>query len=221
MRANFIWQLPHIKEGSLKALALLANDWNLAGIWSGSTGSAYAVGFTYQNGGSNINLTGSPDYAARAVIVPSTNLGGGCSSNQYQQVNPAAFQGPAVGSVGLESGNGYLRGCFISSLDLSISRVIRLGGSRNIQLRLDMFNAFNQAGITGRNTTMTLASPSAPGTITNLAYDPTTGLLNNGVNLLANGTLSTDRSLPKNAGFGVANTYQTPRSVQGQIRFSF
>jgi len=56
---------------------------------------------------------------------------------------------------------------------------------------------------------------------TNAAYDPVTGKLNDGVNLLSDGTVSTDRHLPKNAGFGVANAYQTPRSVQGQIRFSF
>jgi len=29
-----------------------------------------------------------------------------------------------------------------------------------VQLRVDMFNAFNQAGITNRNASMTLASPA-------------------------------------------------------------
>ena len=84
-----------------------------------------------------------------------------------------------------------------------------------------MFNAPNQAGITGRNTTLQLSSPTDQ--ITNVApvYDPTTGLLNDGKNLLSTGAKSTDRSLPKNAGFGVANTYQAARSVQFQARFSF
>ena len=48
-------------------------------------------------------------------------------------------------SVGLESGNGYLRGCFSSVLDLAVARNIRLGGNRNLQLRVDMFNAPNAA----------------------------------------------------------------------------
>jgi hypothetical protein len=52
-------------------------------------------------------------------------------------------------------------------------------------------------------------------------FDPVTGLLNNGVNLLPNGAVSPDRSKPKNAGFGVATAYQTPRNVQLQVRFSF
>ena len=120
------------------------------------------------------------------------------------------FQGPLAGSVGLDSGIGYLKGCFISYLDLSISRVIRLKGSQQIQLRLDTFNAFNQAGIIDRNSTMNLANTTAAAatTITNLPYD-------------ANGNLIPTLSLPRNAGFGVATNYQVPRSVQFQIRFSF
>ena len=37
----------------------------------------------------------------------------------------------------------------------------------------------------------------------------------------ANGNLVASRSLPRGAGFGVANAYQTPRQVQLQIRFRF
>src|SRR5439155_15840088 len=133
------------------------------------------------------------------------DAGTGCSANPYKQFNTAAFQGPLAGSVGLDSGSGYLKGCFISFMDLSISRVIRLSAGRQIQLRLDTFNAFNQTGITDRNATLQLANTTAAAatTITNLAYD-------------ASGNL-TSLSLPKNAGFGVATAYQTPRSVQAKI----
>ena len=82
-----------------------------------------------------------------------------------------------------------------------------MGGNRNLQFRLDIFNAPNQAIVTGRNTTMQLTSPIV-GTQTNLPYD-------------ANGNLIDARSLPKNAGFGVATTYQAPRTMQAQLRFSF
>ena len=67
-----------------------------------------------------------------------------------------------------------------------------------------MFNAPNQAIITGRNTTMNLASPTDPDDDPNLPYD-------------ASGNLVAARSLPRDAGFGVANGYQTPRTVQVQI----
>ena len=212
MRANFVWALPHItsSQGTMKAIALVANDWNLAGIWSAATGSPYNINFSYTSGGGNLNLTGSPDFAARTIVLG--DPGAGCSSNPYKQFDASKFVGPQVGSVGLESGSGYLKGCFISSMDLSISRVIRLGGGRNVQLRVDLFNAFNQAGITNRATSMQLANPNsdaARSTISNLPYDLTTGVL------------IPERSKPRGAGFGVATAYQTPRSVQGQLRFQF
>ena len=207
-KGNFVWDLPdiHGSGSALKALGILANNWQLSGVWTAATGSAYTVGFSYQNGGSSVNLTGSPNYAARIRVVG--DPGSGCSSNRLKQFNTAAFQGPLPGSVGLESGGDYLRGCFTSTLDLAIARNIRLGGARNLQLRVDMFNAPNSAIITGRNTTINLTNPSDPVTPTNLPYD-------------ANGNVVANRSLPRNAGFGVANAYQSPRTIQAQVRFSF
>jgi hypothetical protein len=208
MRANFVWQLPRFASSrpAMRAIGLVANDWSLSGIWSGATSAPYTVGFSYQNGGGNTNLTGSPDYAARVRVVG--DPGAGCSSDRLRQFNTAAFQGPAVGSVGLESGSGYVRGCFASALDLAIARTIRLGGGRSIQLRVDMFNALNESHITNRNTTMTLPSPTSPADIQNLPFD-------------ANGNLRDSFSRPRGAGFGVATAYQAPRTMQGQIRFSF
>ena len=78
----------------------------------------------------------------------------------------------------------------------------------SLQIRLDMFNTFNQAAITNRNASMTLSSPAIPLTILNLPYN-------------ADGSVSPARSLPRGAGFGVATAYQAPRTMQFQIRFSF
>jgi hypothetical protein len=208
LKGNFIWDLPdlHGSSTSIKTIGLLLNDWQISGIWTGLTGTAYSLGYTYQSGGSNVNLTGSPDYAGRVRLVG--DPGSGCSSDPYRQFNAAAIQGPLVGSVGLESGASYLRGCFTSTLDLAIARNIRLGGGRAVQLRVDIFNAPNSATITGRNTTLSLTSPNDPVTPQNLPYDGA-------------GNIIASRSQPRNAGFGVANAYQPARSIQGQIRFSF
>ena len=207
-KGNFVWDLPDMRASgsATKALALVVNDWQLSGVWTAATGSAYTVGFSYQNGGSSVNLTGSPNYAARIRVVG--DPGNGCSGNRLQQFNTGAFQGPLSGSVGLESGADYLRGCFTSVLDLAIARNIRLGGARNVQVRVDMFNAPNSAIITNRNTTMNLSNPNDPVTATNLPYN-------------ADGSVNPARSLPRNAGFAVANAYQTPRTIQLQLRFSF
>jgi hypothetical protein len=208
MKANAVWDLPDVKSDDRlwRVIGAVVNDWQLSGIWTGATGAPYTVGFSYQSGGSSTNLTGSPDYGARIRVVG--DPGGGCSGDIYRQFNTAAFQGPLVGSVGLESGTSYLHGCFSSAMDLAIARNIRLPDGRAIQLRVDMFNAPNAAGINGRNTTVNLSSPNDPVTANNLPFD-------------ANGNLIDARSKPRGAGFGVVNDYQDPRTIQVQIRFSF
>ena len=208
MRGHFIWDLPDLRlSGRVgQAIGLVLNDWSLSGIWNGQSGAAYNAAFAYQTGGGNVNLTGSPDYPARVLITG--DPGSGCDANPLKQFNTAAFAGPAAGSVGLESPSGYLRGCFVSSMDLAIARTIRLTRGRSFQIRLDVFNAFNQATITNRQTTMQLASPAAPTTILNLPYN-------------ADGSVNTALALPRGAGFGVATQYQTPRSAQLQFRFAF
>jgi hypothetical protein len=208
MRAQFVWTLPRWSppSGGARVAAAVLNDWSVSGIWSGATGAAYFVTAQYQNGGGNVNLTGSPDFAPRVRVVG--DPGRGCSSDPLRQFDARAFLGPVVGSDGLESGNGYLRGCFISSTDLAIARTIRLGAGRSLQLRADVFNVFNQGGIIARNTTMNLTSPSDPATITNLPFDAT-------------GNPVAARARPNGAGFGVATDYQPPRSIQLQARFAF
>jgi hypothetical protein len=210
LRGNFVWDLPDLpKSGTLRrALAALANDWQLSGVWRAATGAPYTVGFNYQNGGSNVNLTGSPDYPARIRVVG--DPGSGCSSDPYRQFAVDAFAGPLSNSLGLESGADYVRGCFLSTLDLAIARNIRLGGARQVQLRVDLFNAPNSATVTARNTTLNLPNPntSAASAATNLPFDSA-------------GQLIDARSRPRGAGVGVATGYQEPRSVQVQLRFSF
>ncbi len=209
-KGNFVWDMPDLRgEGTaLKSIGYLLNDWQLSGVWTGSTGAAYTVSTSYQNGG-NVNVTGSPDYGGRMRIIG--DIGSGCSSDRLRQFIAAGFAPPLTNSVGLESGADYLRGCFQSALDLSLARNIRFTSNKQLQVRLDVFNAPNQAIINSRNTTLNVTSPTVP-TPLNLPYDPATGA-----------TVEA-RSLPKNAGFGAAsgnNAYQNPRTMQLQIRFSF
>ncbi|MGH9657607.1 MAG: hypothetical protein ACRD96_03625, partial [Bryobacteraceae bacterium] len=210
LKGNFVWDLPDLQATSdlTRAIGWLTNDWQLSGVWTASTPTAYQVGVSYQGGATgngNQNITGSPTYGGRVRIIG--DPGSGCSGDPYRQFNTSAFAGPSVGSVGLESGMDYLRGCFNNVMDLAIARTIRLTGNRRLQFRLDMFNAFNEAHITGRNNTMNVASP-LDSTIANLPFD-------------AAGNLIATRLQPKNAGFGVATTYQNPRTTQMQIRLSF
>ena len=207
LKASFVWDLPDVRETStaMRTLGLIANDWQLSGIWTGGSGARYDIGYSYQNGGSNVNLTGSPSYAARVRIVG--DPGNGCSDNQYAQFNTAAFAGPLTGSNGLESGRNYMVGCFDNALDLAVARTIRIRGSKDLQFRLDVFNAFNSVVYTGRVTQLQLTSPTDQ-TVRNAQYN-------------ADGTLNQARLRPQNAGFGAATGAAALRSLQLQLRFQF
>ncbi len=204
LKGNFVWDIPGINN-SAKLVKWVTNDWRLSGIWTASSPSTYTIGTSFQSGAGNQNITGSANYGYRTRVIG--DPGSGCGSDIYRQFNTGAFAPPLVGSVGLESGADYLRGCFTQSLDLAVQRTIRIGETRRLEFRLDAFNAPNSSYITGRNTTMTVASPT-DATISNLPFD-------------TNGNLIATRSQPKNAGFGVASGYQSARTLQAWLRFSF
>jgi hypothetical protein len=204
VRVNGVWDLPNLSAGP-RVLQYIANDWQLAGVFTGGSAAPYDATFTYNANGSNVNLTGSPNYAARIRLVG--DPGSGCSSNQYAQFNTAAFAGPQTGSLGLESGRNLLRGCADHTTDLSISRNIRLGGARLVQFRLDMYNAFNTVIYNGRVTALQLNSPTDQ-TVRNPQFN-------------ADGSPVATRLRPQDAGFGAVTGAQGMRTMQAQIRFQF
>ena len=107
----------------------------------------------------------------------------------------------------MESGRNLLRGCPDKTVDLSLMRDIRLRGNRSVQFRLDAFNAFNTVVINGRQGTVQYNSP--------------TDLTVRNSQTLPNGSLDPARSTPRTAGFGAANSAQTMRNLQVQVRFQF
>src|SRR6476659_6406473 len=102
----------------------LLNDWQVSGVFSAASGAPYDLTYSYQNNGSNKNLTGSPDYGARIVFLG--DPGSGCSANQYAQFNRAAVTGPGFNSVGLESGRNLMTGCADKTTDLAVVRNIKV-----------------------------------------------------------------------------------------------
>src|SRR4029450_942332 len=100
MKANFVWDLPDLKsrESALRAVGFVVNDWQLSGIWTASTepvanppSHPYAVNYSYQSGGSSVNLTGSPDYGARIRIVG--DPGSGVSRHPHRALQTPALHG--------------------------------------------------------------------------------------------------------------------------------
>ena len=207
IRANFVWDLPNLSGSGMagKVMAAVVNDWQVSGVFTGTSGPRYDGTFSYNANGGNVNLTGSPSYAGRIKVIG--DPGSGCSNDQYRQFNTAAFAAPGYTSTGLESGASLLGGCFDKTTDLSIARNIKILGSRQAQLRIDLFNVFNTVVIDGRVNQLQLNSP--------------TDLTVRNPQVNADGTLNQTRLKPKDAGFGAANSAQAMRTIQVQLRFQF
>ncbi len=88
-----------------------------------------------------------------------------------------------------------------NNLDLSVSKVIPIGKTVKMEVRVDAFNALNHTQFTGVNATANFANPGDTA-ITNLPYD-------------ANG------NLVRNNGFGSINGVAAPRTIQLVTRLTF
>ena len=158
---NGIWDLPDLATSGAgagkKAVGYILNDWQISGVLTANSGTRYDITYTYQSNGASKNLTGSPDYGARIVYLG--DPGSGCSDNQFAQFNAGAVTGPSYNSLGMESGRNLLANCADKTVDLSLSRSIRMGGSRQLQFRADVFNAFNVAIINDRQAQIQYDNP--------------------------------------------------------------
>jgi hypothetical protein len=164
--ANFIYQTPRV-TGS-RALGVLANDWQLSGVYRWSSGRPYGVGYSIPGIG-QANLTGN-DGNPGARIVLTCDPGRGWSGDPYKQLNTACFAPPQPGSDGAESARFFVRLPPTNNLDMSLAKNIGIYKGAKFEFRVDMFNALNHTQFTGINATANFASLTDH-TITNLPYD--------------------------------------------------
>jgi len=207
LKVNATWEAPGV-NGMGAVVHQLTKDWQMSGILTAASGTAYSLGYSYNSAGSNVNITGSPDFGGKVVL--GNNLGSGCSGNPFSEFNASAVTGPTYGSTGTESGRNYLRGCPIDNVDTSVVRRFRFWKfqeARRFEFRADIFNTLNAVIINGFNTTATFNNPTAMA----LQYSQ----------FNSDGTIASGRQLPKNAGFGAATGAAAMRSIQLEVRFGF
>jgi hypothetical protein len=194
---NFIYQTPQVASG--RALGLLANDWQLSGVYRWTSGRPYGVGYSIPSIGA-ANLTGN-DGNPGARIALTCDPGRGWSGDPYQQLNTACFAPPQPGSDGAESSRFFVRAPPINNLDLSLAKNFGVVRGVRFEVRLDVFNALNHTQFTGVNATANFASLTDH-RITNLPYDE-------------NG------NLVRPTGFGSINGVAPPRTLQLVTRMTF
>jgi hypothetical protein len=165
--ANYVYNLPRfIKSNSTagKIGGLFVNDWQISGITSMQSGSPTNINFSIAGiGNLNERYTGSPDVGPRVVYTSKMNYPG----TEYQWVDASVLRLPVVkGSQGFDSSRLPIRNPGLHNYDITIAKNIPLRGERfRMQLRMEMFNAFNHTQFTGINNSVTF---NQAGQITNL-----------------------------------------------------
>ncbi|MBY0503324.1 MAG: carboxypeptidase-like regulatory domain-containing protein [Bryobacteraceae bacterium] len=118
----------------------LASNWQLGTISTLQSGSAVNTS-AWDSGGTNFVSN-----ATRLNCVPGVSplLPG---NNQNGWFNPAAFSNPVAGVFG-NCGRNALRGPWMGNQDLSVHKLFPLTERRNIEFRMEMFNAPNHVLLT-------------------------------------------------------------------------
>ena len=145
MSINYLYELPPL--GRLlrwRPAGWVLDSWQLSGITTFQTGSPFTPGFTTTNGA---DITGSTDGARIDVISnPYDNIPAG------RYFNPAAFAVPAHATFG-NAGANILYGPGTNNWDLSATKRFRIGESRMLSFRGEVFNTWNHTQFSGLYTT--------------------------------------------------------------------
>ena len=115
-----------------------------------------------------------------------------------QYLNPAAFSLPGVGQFG-SLGRGAIRAPGTINVDLSVAKNWKLTERYSVQLRAEMFNAFNHANFTGIDTYLGL----------------------DGAEKFPDGTPNPNFGKPLNSNFGRFTATRGAREIQFGLKFTF
>jgi hypothetical protein len=139
--ASLIYNLPTFEgQGGFKEWAL--GNWSVGGILNYTSGTPITVftggfsGLAVAGGGTGYND------AQRPIRVDGVS----CSGSGRQVLNPAAFtlDGYRLGDTSQMAERGACEGPDFFQVDLSLYKGIRIGSRVNVQLRIEVFNLFDE-----------------------------------------------------------------------------
>jgi len=166
---NYIYTLPRIPKGSFVDNSfgrLVLNGWEVSGMTTMNSGSPASITYSIANVSTlNQQTTGDPNWGPRVVLLGNPNLSRGDRTiNQFIRTN--VFAPAGRGSTGMDSTLYQVRGPGINNWDISAFKNVPYAGeNRYIQLRVEMFNAFNHTQFSDFNRSIVFNSA---GQITNL-----------------------------------------------------
>jgi hypothetical protein len=145
--ASYLYDVPFLKDSSSAFLKYVVAGWQVSGITTIQSGSP--VNITFSQDRANIGVTGlqRPDLVgAVPELNCQPNSAGATDVARRQLINcydASAFALPAQFTFGSASRN-ILRGPKFSSTDLSFMKTVPVGGEMRFQVRVEVFNIFNQ-----------------------------------------------------------------------------
>ena len=173
---NFIWDLPkpskHVAALNNPVTRFILDGWGLSNITTIRSGFPNGIGYGVSGvGGAELNrrITGNEAWGPRVVIVGDPYISRG-QRTEFQQLNTSVFRPAEKGSVGLDSAiRGYLEQPGDHNWDVTVYKDFPYSKTegRFIQLRLEMFNAWNMVRYSGYNGGVTFRGLNDP-TVTNL-----------------------------------------------------
>ena len=145
--ASYLYDIPFLKDSSQPILKYVVAGWQISGVTTIQSGSP--VNITFAQDRANIGITGlqRPDLVGSVPELNcQPNSGGATEVARRQLINcydASAFALPAEFTFGNVSRN-ILRGPKFSSTDLSFMKNVPVGGGTRFQVRVEIFNVFNQ-----------------------------------------------------------------------------
>jgi hypothetical protein len=164
--ASYIYDIPFLKSSSQPILKYVVAGWQVSGITTIQSGTPVNVTFGVDR--ANVGVGGQrPDLVGAVPQLSCQENSGGATQVERRQLincyNISAFALPAQFTFGNADRN-ILRGPKFMSTDLSLMKTVDLGAGARMQVRVEMFNVFNNVNYGNPNATFD--NPTAFGRIT-------------------------------------------------------
>lgn len=163
---SFVWELPKLAAvASNPVLDRIVNGWEVTGIHTLQTGNPITIRTGLDNsltgmGQDRPNLVGNP-------FLPDDRPKG---EKLLRWIDINAFQANSLGTFG-NAGRNIVFGPGLWNLDFGLFKNIRVTEQHRVQLRWEMFDAFNHPNFRGPSS-WSLSAPSSFGRITNTFSSP-------------------------------------------------
>jgi hypothetical protein len=212
--AGFVYDVPKVSRylGSHWLARSVLDSWQISGITTIITGAPMELNLSITGGGPN-RITGSYTEFARFYLRDAPQPG-----PDGMQINPNAFVAPPPGDYGPWPRQ-YMRGPGINNQNISLFKNVAFGAENghHLQLRFEMFNAFNHTQFTGINGTTNL-----------VVQNPTLGLVGGpqifndyGRVVITNNLRPSGSTEPLGRYFGEYSNAGSPRVIQLGIKMYF